>query len=63
MELPDLPKKYVEALAELSRLHAAGELTAENFAPLRDQAVAAIRNDEDAGELVEGIALFDPGTE
>ena len=60
MELPDLPKKYVEALTELSRLHSAGELTVESFAVLRDQAVAAIRNDPDAGELVEGIALFDP---
>jgi hypothetical protein len=60
MEPPSLPVAYLSAVAEMSRLFHAGELTAENFSPLRDQALAAIQNDPDAGELVEGIALFDP---
>jgi hypothetical protein len=60
MEPLDLPPAYVSAVAEMSRLFHSEELTVENFAPLRDQALAAIRGDPDAGELVEGIALFDP---
>lgn len=55
-----IPKKYKEAMAEIRRLHDERSLTPETYEPLASKALDAIEGHQFEGELVEGLALYDP---
>jgi len=55
-----VPERYKAALAELDRLAMSGELTVASYMAQAELAMAAIKDHPHRGDMVEGIAFFDP---